>query len=100
MSSKAQQHAEPNYWYVWLALLILTLVELGVAKSPMPKAAMVFLLCVLALAKAALVAMYFMHLKFESYALMLIVMTPLLLSAILYIGLVPDAITHVHWLPK
>jgi cytochrome c oxidase subunit 4 len=100
VSSKAQQHAEPNYWYVWLALLILTLVELGVAKSPMPKAAMVFLLCVLALAKAALVAMYFMHLKFESYALMLIVMTPLLLSAILYIGLVPDAITHVHWLPK
>ncbi len=100
MSSNTQQHAEPNYWYVWLALLILTLVELGVAKAPMPKAAMVFLLCVLALAKAALVAMYFMHLKFERYALMLIVVTPLLLSAILYIGLVPDAITHVHWLPK
>jgi len=100
VSSNTQQHAEPNYWYVWLALLILTVVELGVARAPMPKAAMVFLLCVLALAKAALVAMYFMHLKFEPFPLMLIVVTPLVLSALLYIGLVPDAISHIHWLPQ
>ena len=99
MSTNAQEHAEPNYWYVWLALLILTIVELAVARSPLPKGANIFLLCVLALAKAALVAMYFMHLKFEKYALMLIVVTPLVLSAILYIGLVPDATTHIHWLP-
>ena len=100
MSSPTRQHEEPNYWYVWIALLILTIVELGVAKASMPKAAMVFLLCVLALAKAALVAMYFMHLKFERFALMLIVVTPLVLSAILYVGLVPDAVTHVPWLPR
>ena len=100
MSSDTKQHAEPNYWYVWLALLILTIVELGVARAPMPKGAMIFLLCALALAKAILVAMYFMHLKFEPWALMLIVATPLLLSAILYIGLVPDAISHIHWLPQ
>jgi cytochrome c oxidase subunit IV len=95
----AHDHAEPNYWGVWLALLILTIIELGVAKMPMPKAAIIVSLCALALAKAALVAAYFMHLKFEKRALILIVASPLLLSAILYIGLVPDATTHVPWLP-
>ena len=99
MTHHTHEHAEPNYWGVWLSLLILTIVELWVAKAPMPKAAVVFALCALALAKAALVAAYFMHLKFEKYALILIVMSPLLLSAILYIGLVPDATTHIHWLP-
>ena len=85
MTHHTHEHAEPNYWGVWLSLLILTIVELWVARAPMPK--------------AAVVAAYFMHLKFEKYALILIVMSPLLLSAILYIGLVPDATTHLHWLP-
>ena len=99
MSSHATDHAEPNYWGVWLALLVLTLIELAVAKAPVPKFIMVFALCALALTKAALVAAYFMHLKFERSALILIVLSPLLLSAILYVGLVPDAITHIRWLP-
>jgi cytochrome c oxidase subunit 4 len=84
---------------VWLALLVLTIVELYAAQAPLPRAAVVFSLCTLALAKAALVAAYFMHLKFEKAALILIVLSPLLLSAILYIGLVPDATTHAHWMP-
>ncbi len=100
MSSGQETHKEPNYWMVALALLILTIVELGVAKAPMPKFGIAISLCTLALGKAALVAAYFMHLKFEKYALMLIVLSPLLLSAILYIGLVPDATSHVLWLPE
>ena len=99
MSQHASEHKEPNYWGVWLALLILTIVELWLARAPMPRVAVVVSLCALALAKAALVAAYFMHLKFEKYALILIVLSPLILSAILYVGLVPDATTHVHWLP-
>ena len=100
MSHEAKDHAEPNYWGVWLALLILTILELGVTKLPVPKFIEIFALCALALTKAAMVAAYFMHLKFERGALILIVMSPLLLSAILYIGLVPDAITHIRWIPN
>ena len=100
MSHDAKDHAEPNYWGVWLALLILTILELGVTKLPVPKFIEIFALCALALTKAAMVAAYFMHLKFERGALILIVMSPLLLSAILYIGLVPDAITHIRWIPN
>jgi cytochrome c oxidase subunit IV len=91
-------HAEPNYWMVWLSLAVLTVVELLVAQVQGARAFVIFSLCALALVKAALVAAYFMHLKFEKYALILIVVSPLLLSGILYIGLVPDATTHIHWL--
>lgn len=99
MSSKTNDHAEPNYWMVWLALAVLTVIELTVARVPHAKAFVIISLCALALTKAALVALYFMHLKFEKYALILIVLSPLVLSAIVYIGLVPDAISHIHWLP-
>lgn len=99
MSQQTHEHAEPNYWMIWGALLILTLVELWVAKAPMVKAAIIIALVALALAKAALVAGYFMHLKFEKWALILVVLSPLLLSGILYIGLVPDATNPSLWLP-
>ncbi len=99
MTHAEKDHAEPNYWMVWVGLLVLTLVELWISGAPMPKVAIVVSLCALALAKAAMVAAYFMHLKFERYALIIVVMSPLLLSAILYIGLVPDATTHTLWLP-
>ncbi len=98
MSSGAD-HAEPNYWGVWFPLLVLTIAEVGVVYVHMPRSLMVISLCAFALAKAALVAAYFMHLKFERGPLILVVMSPLLLSAILYIGLVPDATTHIRWLP-
>ena len=100
MTSKADDHAEPNYWMVWLALAVLTVIELLVARVQGEGARpfVIFSLCALALAKAALVAIYFMHLKFENYVLGLIVLSPLVLSGILYVGLVPDAITHIHWL--
>ncbi|MFQ5877680.1 MAG: cytochrome C oxidase subunit IV family protein [Acidobacteriota bacterium] len=99
MSQQAQDHPEPNYWGVWLALLILTLAEVAVVYLPMPRVPTVISLCAMALAKAALVAAYFMHLKFEKYALVLVVLSPLLLSTILYVGLVPDAATQIRWLP-
>lgn len=99
MAQHETEHKEPRYGMVWVGLLVLTLVELWVAQCGMPKIGIVISLCVLALAKAGMVAAYFMHLKFESYALVLIVLSPLVLSAILYIGLMPDSTTHTHWLP-
>jgi cytochrome c oxidase subunit 4 len=98
VTTQTNDHAEPNYWMVWLALAVLTVVELLVAQVQGARPFVIFSLCALALAKAAMVAAYFMHLKFEKYALILIVLSPLLLSGILYVGLVPDAITHIHWL--
>jgi cytochrome c oxidase subunit IV len=85
------EHKEPNYMGVFWALLILTLAEVGIFYLHLPRMAMVVSLIALALVKAGLVAAYFMHLRFENRTLALIVVSPLLLSAVIIIGLTPDA---------
>jgi len=47
-------------------------------------------LIILALVKAFLVGMYFMHLKFEKRTLGIIALTPLILCTLLIIALLPD----------
>ena len=64
--------------------------EVAIVFIPMARQIMVTLLCALAITKAALVAMYFMHLKFERKTLALVVLTPLVLAGILILGLMPD----------
>jgi cytochrome c oxidase subunit 4 len=68
----AEAHAQVNYMGVFWWLLGLTIAEVAVAYSPVPKITMVILLVGMAFTKAAMVALYFMHLKFERSTLMLI----------------------------
>jgi cytochrome c oxidase subunit 4 len=76
---------------VFYSLAALTAVEIGVAYMRfLPLLVMGLMLIVLALSKAALVGMYFMHLKFEKRTLGIIAMTPLLLCTLLIIALLPD----------
>jgi cytochrome c oxidase subunit 4 len=76
---------------VFYSLAVLTAVEIGVAYMRfLPLLVMGFMLIILALAKAALVGMYFMHLKFEKRTLGIIAMTPLILCTLLIIALLPD----------
>jgi cytochrome c oxidase subunit 4 len=92
----AEGHGSPNYWMIWLYLFILTVVEIAVIFAPVARVLIVIALVALALSKAALVAMYFMHLRFERRTLSLIAITPLFLAAVLIFLLVPDqsAIPH------
>jgi cytochrome c oxidase subunit 4 len=84
-------HKEPNYMGVWWGLLVLTIAEVAVGYLHfLPRVGMVISLVAMALAKAALVAIYFMHLKFEKKTLATVVLVPLVLSTILFIILVPD----------
>lgn len=84
-------HQEPNYMAVFYSLAVLTAVEVGVAYfKALPLLVMGLLLVVLALVKAFLVGMYFMHLKFEKRTLGIIALTPLILCTLLIIALLPD----------
>jgi cytochrome c oxidase subunit 4 len=87
-----QTHAEPNYMAVFYWLAALTVLEVAVTFLPLAKFAMAALLIVLAFTKAALVALYFMHLKFERRTLMLIAVTPVILCVFLMFMLVPDRV--------
>jgi cytochrome c oxidase subunit 4 len=62
---QAPNHAQPNYLYVYLSLVVLTLMELGVIYLPLGRAGIILILVAFALAKLAIVVMYYMHLKFE-----------------------------------
>src|SRR5262245_32498259 len=84
-------HPEPNYLAVIVVLAVMTALEIGVIFLPIPKISIGILLVGLALSKACLVAMYFMHLKFERRILALIAATPLILCALLMFALLPDS---------
>jgi cytochrome c oxidase subunit 4 len=76
---------------VFYSLAVLTAVEIAVAYMRfLPLLVMGAMLIILALAKAVLVGMYFMHLKFEKRTLGIIAMTPLILCTLLILALLPD----------
>jgi cytochrome c oxidase subunit 4 len=91
----AHDHPEPNYMGIWVALLVLTILEVGVTYTPIGRSLMILSLILMALAKAGLVAAYFMHLKFERWVLVGVVLSPLILSGILGVALMPDSLTHL-----
>lgn len=82
-SGTSLAHAGPSYVTVFVVLAVLTAIEVGITYVPMPRLLLVGLLLTLALAKAALVAMYFMHLRFDSRLLTIIFVTPLVLGSVL-----------------
>jgi len=85
----------PNYMGVFWWLLALTILEVIFASLPTgpsyPQIAKIALLVTLAVTKAALVALYFMHLKFEVRTLSLIALTPMILCAFFLFMLMPDS---------
>jgi cytochrome c oxidase subunit 4 len=95
----AESHAEhhgPSYMAIFWYLAVLTVVEIGVIFLPISKLAIGVLLVSLASAKAALVALYFMHLRFETKTLGYIALTPVVIGALLVLVLLPDSLYMPH----
>lgn len=85
-------YEEPNYMAVFVALIVLTLAELGVAQmtQQLGRSNVVLWLVVLAFTKAGLVALWYMHLKFEGWLLYLVCAVPIVLVAVLVGGTITD----------
>jgi len=79
----SKSHSSPRYGLVLIALIVLTAVEVGV--SYLTGGLKIGLLLAMAVAKAALVVMWFMHLKFDSklytamFVLGLVLIAPLVI---------------------
>ncbi len=86
----AEHHREPNYHLVLIWLAALTIAEIIVAKASLPTLTTGILLVGMALSKASLVALFFMHLKFETSTLMVIAGIPFIISTFLVFMLMPD----------
>jgi cytochrome c oxidase subunit 4 len=80
-------HKHPNYWAVFIALAILTaiitLTELYIDYIPVPKEVIHTSFVVMSLTKATLVAMYYMHLKFDSFVYSVLFLLPVLFALFL-----------------
>ena len=77
-------HVRPNYMLIWLYLFVMTVVEVLLAfELPVSQNVKLILLLIMAVWKALLVALFFMHLKFERWRLRLIFIVPIPLALIL-----------------
>jgi cytochrome c oxidase subunit IV len=87
-----EARARTPYLAAFGVLIALTLVEIGVVRSAgIPHRAAIIALIAIALAKAALIALFYMHLRYETRILKLTVLGPLVAPAVYALLLMLDA---------
>jgi cytochrome c oxidase subunit IV len=92
-TSPATTHVRPNYMRIWLYLFLMTIAEVLLAfELPVSQNMKLILLLILAVWKAMLVALFFMHLKFERWRLRIIFLVPLPLAAILVTAVIMEKV--------
>jgi cytochrome c oxidase subunit 4 len=91
----AHGHHAPNrkeYWKIFGVLLVLTVLEVVVAQVPgIGKTTLGVTLVAMAIAKAGIVALYYMHLKHETKVLRFWVAIPFAAPAVYALALIADA---------
>jgi cytochrome c oxidase subunit 4 len=94
---EALAHEERRYFQIFIWLGILTVLEIGITYLDLSKMVIGGGLVLLAGSKAALVALYYLHLAQERRTLTWIALTPALLCVFLVFMLLPDlgAITRL-----
>ena len=97
----AEHHSESLYMKIFYYLLALTILEILVTLPTYATWVKAILLIGMALGKASLVAMFFMHLRFERLTLGVIAFTPLAICVFLVFMLTPDlgAVAHKTTVP-
>lgn len=86
----ATAHSASAYMKIFYVLLVLTIVEVTIVYMGLPQMLLAGLLVIFAVWKASLVAMHFMHLKFEKKTLALVAVVPFILCVFLILMLMPD----------
>src|SRR5207342_2720293 len=81
----------PTFAKVWVALLVLTGLEVLLAYEQVPLLIMLTVLLGLSVIKAALIIAYFMHLKFERFSLFLTLFPMLIFCILLMLISMPDS---------
>jgi caa(3)-type oxidase subunit IV len=85
-----EAHSTSAYIKIFWILLVLTIIEVAIVYMGLPKILLAGLLVIFAIWKAALVAMHFMHLKFEKKTLSIVAIIPFVLCVFLILMLLPD----------
>lgn len=89
-----------TYWVAWSILLVLTVLMIAAEGATLPRVVIVLLLVTAMLAKATLIAGWFMHLRFERAALVLsVVGATLATAAFLFFLIAPDGVSMLRLAP-
>jgi cytochrome c oxidase subunit 4 len=91
MSDHSKSSPLKSYFSVWIALLVGTFLTYEVAKIDLGVFNSAVAL-IIATTKALLVALFFMHLKYEQRIMYGIAFAPFMLAAILFVLLFPDIV--------
>ena len=83
-------HEHPRYMLIWLYLAVLTALEVGVVYLDIAPWIIVTSLLIMAGWKALLVALYYMHLKFEPNRLRMVALAPLPAVAIMIVAIMME----------
>ena len=92
--SEAAEHVGGTtitFSYVWIALLVMTGIEVFLAYEQLPTLIMLTALLGLSVVKAALIIAYFMHLRFERLNLVLTIVPALVIAICLLMVFFPDS---------
>jgi cytochrome c oxidase subunit 4 len=90
-------HSKKEYVIVFVLLTVLTALEVSIKYLSISRSAMITGLIGLALSKAILVALFFMHLKQETKSLKLVVGLPMLFPALYAVVLIVESIARGHF---
>lgn len=94
MRGSEPAHTHPNYVAIWYWLVGLALVSVLLSALPIPHGLTLVIIFAVAFVKALLVALYYMHLRFEQLLIYSLVLVPLAFFLILLLVLVPDIAFH------
>jgi len=92
----SEDKAHPHYVGIWVLLVGLMITGVTVSYLPIGRSAAVFLIFLVATVKAAVVALYYMHLRFERGVIYAMALVPVVLVVILTLLLLPDFVYHQH----
>lgn len=88
--------AHPNYVAIWMWLVVLLIAGVLASSLPLGKPTIIFVIFLVATIKALLVALYYMHLRFERGIIHAMAIVPVVLVVVLMFLLFPDFVFHHH----
>jgi len=87
------EETRPNYFLVWVWLVVLVIISI-LASLVLPKSAALIVIFAAATTKALLVALNYMHLRYERLLLYALAIVPLVVVFVLMLALFPDFVFH------
>lgn len=100
VAEEQRHHGKAQFYWVWIALLAITGIEVYLTYQNMQPTRMLTILMGLSLIKAGLIIGYFMHMKFEISRMKWITMCALVACLALMLIFFPDAFRILSLGPK